>query len=94
MPMKNKVISGMNCEIKEAFNEIMEIPPIYRRDYIVDYLRKNLPIDDARMHLFKKTKAGYLNRMIEEGYITKEEILEKIGREKIVEFFHIMSNIS
>ena len=84
----------MNYEIKEAFNEIMEIPPIYRRDYIVDYLRKNLPKDDARMHLFRKTKAEYLAKMIEEGYITREEILEKIGREKIVEFFHIMSAIS
>ena len=84
----------MNNEIKEAFNEIMEIPPIFRRDYIVDYLRKNLPKDDARMHLFHKTKAGYLNKMIEEGYITKDEIIEKIGREKIVEFFHIMSTTS
>lgn len=84
----------MNYEIKEAFNEIMEIPPIFRRDYIVDYLRKNLPKDDARMHLFRKTKTEYLGKMMEEGYITKEEILEKIGREKIVEFFHIMSNIS
>lgn len=84
----------MNCEIKEAFNEIMEIPPIYRRDYIVDYLRKNLPKDDARLHLFRKTKVEYLGKMMEEGYITRKEILEKIGREKIVEFFHIMSNKS
>lgn len=84
----------MNYEIKEALNEIMEILPIYRRDYIVNYLRKNLPKDDARMHLFQKTKTGYLNKMIEEGYITREEILGKIGREKIVEFFHIMSKIS
>lgn len=84
----------MNYEIKEALNEIMEIPPIYRRDYIVGYLRKNLPKDDARMHLFHKTKAEYLNKMIEEGYITRDEIIEKIGREKVVEFFHIMSTIS
>lgn len=84
----------MNYEIKEALNEIMEIPPIFRRDYIVDYLRKNLPKDDARMHLFRKTKVEYLAKMIEEGYITREEILEKIGRERIVEFFHIMSTLS
>ena len=43
---------------------------------------------------FHKTKAEYLNKMIEEGYITREEIIEKIGREKIVEFFHIMSTTS
>ena len=84
----------MKYEVQQALNEIMEIPPIYRRDYIVDYLRKNLPKADARMHLFHKTKAGYLNKMIEEGYITRKEIIEKIGREKIVEFFHIMSTTS
>jgi len=84
----------MKYEVQQALNEIMDIPPIYRRDYIVDYLRKNLPKDDARLHLFRKTKAEYLGKMMEEGYITREEILEKIGREKIVEFFHIMSNKS
>ena len=84
----------MKYEVQQALNEIMEIPPIFRRDYIVDYLRRNLPKDDARMHLFRKTKAEYLAKMIEEGYITKEEILEKIGREKIVEYFHIMSTLS
>lgn len=84
----------MNYEVQQALNEIMEIPPIYRRDYIVNFLRKNLPKNDARMHLFHKTKAEYLNKMIEEGFITREEIIEKIGREKIVEFFHIMSTTS
>ena len=44
--------------VQEAFNEIMEIPPIYRQDYIVDYLRKNLPKDDARMHLYHKIDSG------------------------------------
>lgn len=84
----------MKYEVQQALNEIMEIPPIFRRDYIVDYLRRNLPKDDARMHLFRKNKVEYLAKMIEEGYITREEILEKIGREKIVEFFHIMSTLS
>lgn len=53
----------MKYEVQQALNEIMETPSIYRRDYIVDYLQKNLPKDDARMHLFHKTKAEYLNKI-------------------------------
>lgn len=84
----------MNYEVQQAFNEIMEISPIYRRDYIVDYLRKNLPEEDARRHLFCKRKTEYLIKMIREGYITREEVLEKIGRERIEQFFHIISRRS
>lgn len=72
----------------------MEITPIYRRDYIVEYLRKNLPKEDARRHLFSKTKTDYLIKMMQEGYITREEVLEKIGRERIEQFFHIISMMS
>ena len=84
----------MDHEIQQALNEIMEITPIYRRDYIVEYLRKNLPKEDARRHLFSKTKTEYLIKMMQEGYITREEVLEKIGRERIEQFFHIISRMS
>ena len=84
----------MTYDVQQALNEIMEITPIYRRDYIVEFLRKNLPKDDARRHLFAKTKTEYLIKMMQEGYITREEVLEKIGRERIEQFFHIMSRMS
>ena len=84
----------MTYDVQLALNEIMEIAPIYRRDYIVEYLRKNLPKEDARRHLFRKTKTEYLIKMMQEGYITREEVLEKIGRERIEQFFHIMSRMS
>ena len=84
----------MTLDIKEALNEIMEIPPIYRHDYIVDYLRKNLPKDDARRLLFQKTTSEFLVKMMEQGYISRQEVLEKIGRKRIEKFFHIMSSLS
>ena len=84
----------MNYEIQQAFNEIMEITPIYRRDYIVEYLRKNLPKDDARWHLFYKTKTQFISKMIQEGYISKDELLEKIGRERIEQCFHFKSTMA
>ena len=84
----------MTYDVQQALNEIMEITPIYRRDYIVEYLRKNLPKEDARRHLFRKTKTEYLIKMMKEGNITREELLEKIGRERIERYFHILSRIS
>ena len=84
----------MNYEIKEALNEIMEIPPIYRRDFVVDYLRRNMSKEDARQLLFKKTKAAFLHKMVAEGYISPEEVLEKIGKERIEQYFHILSTMS
>ena len=84
----------MTYDVQQALNEIMEITPIYRRDYIVEFLRKNLPKEDARRHLFRKTKTEYLIKMMQEGYITREEVLEKIGRERIEQFFHIISRMS
>lgn len=84
----------MNYEIKEALNEIMEIPPIYRRDFIVDYLRRNMSKEDARQFLFKKTKAVFLQKMVAEGYISPEEVLEKIGKVRIEQYFHILSTMS
>ncbi len=84
----------MDYEIQEAYQEIMEIPPIYRRDYIVNYLRNNLPRDDARQFLFRKTKAGFMQKMVAEGFISREEVLEKIGKERIEQYFHILSKMS
>ena len=72
----------------------MEIPPIYRRDFIVDYLRRNMSKEDARQFLFKKTKAAFMQKMVAEGYISREEILDKIGKERIEQFFHILSTQS
>lgn len=84
----------MNYEIKEAFNEIMEIPPIYRRDFIVDYLRRNMSKEDARQILFRKTKSDFMRKMVAEGYISWEEVLEIIGKKRIEQFFHILSTMS
>ena len=84
----------MNYEIKEALNEIMEIPPIFRRDFIVNYLRRNMSKEDARQFLFRKTKADFVNKMVAGGYISREEILEKIGKERIEQYFHILSKMS
>jgi hypothetical protein len=84
----------MKYEVQQALNEIMEIPPIYRRDFIVNYLRKNLPRDDARQFLFRKTKAGFMQKMVAEGFISREEVLEKIGKERIEQYFHILSRMS
>lgn len=84
----------MNYEIQQALNEIMEIPPIYRRDFIVNYLRRNMSKEDARQFLFKKTKADFLQKMVAEGYISREDVPEKIGKERIEQYFHILSKMS
>lgn len=84
----------MDYEIKEAFNEIMEIPPIYRRDFIVNYLRHNMSKEEARQFLFKKTKADFMRKMVAEGYISREEVLEKIGKKRIEQFFYILRTMS
>lgn len=84
----------MNHEIKQALNEIMDFPPIYRQKFIVDYIRQNLPKDDARRILLEKTKAIFILKMVAEGYITREEVLEKIGKERINQYFHKWSTMS
>lgn len=84
----------MKYEVQQALNEIMEIPPIFRRDYIIDYLRHNMSAEQARQVLFKKTKINFLQKMVSEGYITREEVLEKIGKERIEQYFHILSKMS
>ena len=84
----------MTYDVQQAFNEIMEITPIYRRDYIVEYLRENLPKDDARRHLFAKTKTQFIAKMIAEGFVSKEDLLERIGRERIEQYFHYISTLA
>lgn len=84
----------MDYEIQEAYQEIMEIPPIYRRDFIVNYLRRYMSKEDARQYLFRKAKAGFMQKMVAEGFISREEVLEKIGKERIEQYFHILSRMS
>lgn len=72
----------------------MEIPPIYRRDFIVDYLRHNMSKEEARQFLFRKTKAEFIHKMVAEGYISWEDVLEKIGKKRIEQYFHILSRMS
>ena len=84
----------MKHEVEEALNEIMDIPPIYRREYIVGYLRQNLSEGDARRYLFEKTKAGFIKKMIAEGFLSREDLLEKIGKERVRQYFHILSTMS
>jgi len=50
--------------------------------------------DDARQFLFRKTKADFVKKMVAGGYISREEILEKIGKERIEQYFHILSKMS
>lgn len=57
----------MDYEIKEAFSEIMEIPSIYRRDFIVNYLRHNMSKEESRQFLFKKTKADFMRKIVAFG---------------------------
>ena len=82
----------MKYDIKQALDEIMNIPPLFRRDVIVSIIRENLSENDAREILFNKTKSSFMKKMIAEGLITREELLERIGKERIIQFFHIISN--
>lgn len=84
----------MTPDVQQAFEEIMDLPPMFRRDYVIGFLRENLPEEDARRIYLRKTESDYLKRMIADGYITAEEVLEKIGKERIKEYFHIISKRS
>ena len=84
----------MTPDVQQAFDEIMELPPMFRRDYVIRFLRENLPEEDTRRIYLRKMEADFLKRMIADGYITAEEVLEKIGIERIKEYFHIISKRS
>jgi len=81
----------MNYEVKEALKEIMDIPPIFRREFIVKYLRENLSREEARRYLIDKKKGEFVKVLLEEGLVTREELLEKIGKERILQYFHVIS---
>jgi hypothetical protein len=80
-------------EVKEALKEILDIAPMFRRDYIFNYIRTNLPEDEAKRLYFEKDKKGYIKRMMDSGYIGPE-LLEKIGRERVMQYFRVLSNQS
>ena len=76
----------MTYEMEEAFEEIMDIPPIFRRDYIIKYLKMNLTEKEARRILFDKIGFVVLDKLVEEGYLTRDDILDQIGKDRIMQF--------
>ena len=84
----------MDYEIQEALNEIMDMSPMFRREFIIDYIRKNLPFDEAKKVYYTRNKLRYCEKMMDEGYLTGPELLEKIGKERVLQFFHMLSNKS
>jgi hypothetical protein len=84
----------MVFEVKEALDEIQELPPMYRRDYIIEFVRKNLSYEEAKSLFFNKDKLAYINRMRREGYASGRDLLDTIGKERILQYFHIMSRLS
>lgn len=84
----------MQSDIQQALDEILDLTPIERQAFLVNYLRANLPEEDARVHLFRKTKSDFLNKMMEEGYVTKEDLFAKIGRDRIEKYYHILNGLS
>lgn len=84
----------MNYEVKEALKEIMDIPPIFRREFIVKFLRENLSREEARRYLLDKKKGEFVKVLINEGLVTQEEVLEKIGKERILQYFHTISTLT
>ena len=84
----------MFYDIQEALNEIMDMPLMFRREYIIEFIRKNLPEDEAKKVYYTRNKLRYCEKMMDEGYITGPEMLEKIGKERVLQFIHILSNRS
>ena len=84
----------MNYEVKEALKEIMDIPPIFRREFIVKFLRENLSREEARRYLLDKKKGEFVKVLFKEGLVTQEEVLEKIGKERILQYFHTISTLT
>ena len=84
----------MQSDIQQALDEIMDLSPIDRQVFVVKYLKEYLPQEDARVHLFRKTKKDFLKKMMAEGYVTKEELFAKIGRDRIAKFYRILNGLS
>ena len=84
----------MSYEVQQALNEIMDMPPMFRRDYMISYIRKHLPKDEAKTLHFKKDRKGYVERMIKEGYIAEKDLFETIGKERILQYFSFISKRS
>lgn len=78
----------MNHETQEALIEIMDIAPMYRRDYVMSYIRQNLPREEAKRLFVEKDKERFLNRMMGPGCTSVREILSMIGAEKVRQFLY------
>ena len=84
----------MNYEVKKALDEVMDIPPLYRRDWVAAYVRENLPREEAKAILFNKSRETYLQRMIAAGYTSVDEILAMIGPERVRQFIISVDRMS
>lgn len=84
----------MIFEVKEALDEILGLPQMYSREYIIDFVRKNLPYEEAKILFFNKDKQAYIDRMRREGYASGSDLLDKISKERILQYFHIISRLS
>lgn len=78
----------MNQDSQEALYEIMDMAPMYRREYIMSYIRQNLPWEEAKLLFIEKSKELYINRMLEQGYTSIPEILAIIGAERVKKFLY------
>ena len=61
---------------------------MYRQEFIIGYIRKHLPKDDAKMIFVEKDFCEYVKRMKEEGHALKTELLDLIGKERVTEYIN------
>lgn len=76
----------MNQETQEAHYEIIDIVLMYRREYIMPYIRQNLPREEAKRLYIKKSGMQYLVRMISQEYTSIPKILSIIGVDRVRAF--------
>ena len=81
----------MTYDVQQALNEILDIPPMFRKEFIVRYLHENLPEEDARRVLFQK--ADYPLRLLEQGAFDRGDILERIGPERVKEYLYTTGSV-
>ena len=84
----------MSYEIQQALDEILDMPPMFRRDYIIGFLREHLPKEEAKEIYFKKDREKYVARMVKEGYIQRKDLLDKIGKERVLQYCNKISKQS